>query len=141
MAWSVSQILEFRSEPYVFKEQTFKIVRIKDDSNHVNYFVDASEKLISHGAIKRIMARTGEIAITYDNGKLVIIGAHDDNKPTLIVSPNHTVQGFLPINIQTLEFPIEKRKEMRKKEIRCLIMILIIEMLITKYVRQVTAYK
>ena len=117
---SVPFILESKEEPYLFKEQNFRIDTPKkkkaDDIPPTSLFFDATQKLITNGSLKRVMPRTGEIAITYNNGKLVILEPRQDEKPTLISSPNHLVDSFLQINIQTLEFPSEKRKQMRLKE-------------------------
>jgi len=110
---STPRLLESSAEPYVFTDQRF---RIEMGSKKKEIFLDATDRLIEHGSIKRLLPVTGEVAITYDNGKLLTIQPRDDKLPTIITSPNHKVQGFLPCNVQTIEFPSEKRKKERMKE-------------------------
>lgn len=106
------EILEARSEPYVFDNQTFRLEPKSDNE----IFEDATARIIVHGSIKRIMPRTGEVAITYDNGKLITYEPQPDHKPILITNPNHSHEGFLTINTQTIEFPSASTKKIRKEE-------------------------
>ncbi|VVC76270.1 hypothetical protein AQUSIP_15790 [Aquicella siphonis] len=108
----VPHLLEASPEPYVFDDPTFTILFHKVNDK-AQYFIDASEQLIEHGSIKRIMPRTGEVAIAYDNGNLVAIKAQD--KPILIDSPTFFVDGFLKINRQTLVFPSQETQEQRRR--------------------------
>lgn len=102
-------LFESREEPYIFNDPLFRLER-EGNKN----FVDASERLIVHGSIKRIMPKTGEVAIAYDNGKLTIISPSD--KPITVDNPNFTVdRDFLSTNIQTLIFPSEKVKGERRR--------------------------
>ena len=123
-------ILESRPEPYVFNTPTFKLVSEKEDAPDAHnapandlgrgiaqlvksaeqekVLFLTSEKLIRHGPIKRVMPKTGEVAITYKNGILEIIEPTKTNEPTVINDPNHIVEGFIETTIQTLTFPSEK---------------------------------
>lgn len=109
---SEPQILEARTEPYIYNDQTF---RLEPKSANEN-FEDATSRIIIHGSIKRIMPRTGEVAITYDNGKLITYEPPIDHKPILITNPNHSHEGFLTTNIQTIEFPSEATRTARKHD-------------------------
>lgn len=106
---SEPHILEARSEPYIYNDQTFRLERKSENEN----FEDATSRIIVHGSIKRLMPRTGEVAITYDNGKLITYEPPVDHKPILITNPNHSHEGFLTINIQTIEFPSEATRKAR----------------------------
>lgn len=106
---STPYLLESSPEPYVFDDPTF---RIEQDPNH-GYFTDAASELIIHGSIKRLLPRTGTVAITYDNGKLNVIEA--TGKPTTIDSPTFVVDGFQQTAAQTLVFPSKKTQEERLK--------------------------
>ena len=105
-------LLEENDEPYVFTDPTFKFDKKNDNED----FHDTSEKIIVHGSIKRIIPRTGEVAVTYNNGKLETFGPGPDNKPIIITSVNHIFDRFLPINIQTIQFPSEKTIQNRISE-------------------------
>ena len=59
-------LLPSREEPYVFKSPYFSIQPIEDNV----YFEDACAPIIIHGPIKRLIPKTGEVAITYNNGNL-----------------------------------------------------------------------
>lgn len=106
-------ILESRPEPYVIDDPTFKIMYNALPNNEKEYFTDASVRLIEHGSIKRLLPRTGEVAITYDNGKLNIIEA--TGQPITIDSPTFIVDGFQQTAAQTLVFPSKKTQEDRRK--------------------------
>jgi len=110
-------ILEYRSKPYVFKTPYFSIMEHTVDSKK-SIFYHASNKLIEHGHIKRIMPRTGEVAITYDHGNLVTIPPNKNRTPIIIRSQNHIVVDFISTNIQTLVFPSDKTIVKRKKELK-----------------------
>lgn len=101
------QLLESKPEPYIFNDPQFNLIRKNDDMMYE--FADA--EVIVHGPIKRLLPRTGNVAITYNNGKLFTYGP--TGKPILITSPTHSFDGFLPINIQTLEFPSVNTREER----------------------------
>jgi len=104
-------ILESRSKPYIFVTPYLKMM-IFDNNNG---FFSASERLIEHGPIKRLMPQTGEVAITYDHGNLVTMPPNKNKTPIIINSQNHTVEDFISTNIQTLVFPSEKTITSRKK--------------------------
>ncbi|KAH3757557.1 vacuolin B [Pelomyxa schiedti] len=104
--------LESRMEPYIVNSPIFQL----DEKEKGIPFHDAQEPVILHGSLKRLMPRTGEVAITYDNGHLQIYSASRTNQPILITSPIHTFDSFLPTNIQTLLFPSQETKHTRKRE-------------------------
>jgi regulator of protease activity HflC (stomatin/prohibitin superfamily) len=106
------KILESRPDPYIINDQTFRLE--KKSANET--FESATAGIIQHGAIKRIMPKTGEVAITYNNGKLVTYDPPSDHNPIIITNPNHSFEGFLAINIQTMEFPSDATKSSRKKD-------------------------
>ena len=105
-------ILEAREEPYFYTDPSFRVVMNQDKS----YFTNASDQIIVHGSLKRLMPRTGEVAITYDNGRLQIYQPTDTHDPIVITNVNHVFDSFIPINTQTIEFPTEKTKLQRRKE-------------------------
>jgi len=107
---TIPYLLEYKEIPYVFNSPLFKIIR---ESNQ-NLFFKATAELITHGSIKRVMPRTGSVAVTYDNGNLIIIEPNG-NGPTIIVSPTHEVSKFISTNIQSYTFPSEQEKEFRLK--------------------------
>jgi regulator of protease activity HflC (stomatin/prohibitin superfamily) len=102
-------ILESRSEPYVFVDPQFRLVT-KEGKGKSSYFENSIERYIEHGSIKRIIPRTGEVAVTYNNGILQIIHPPKDGKPIIIDSPTHNVDGFLSTALQTCLFPSEETK-------------------------------
>lgn len=104
-------LLEARQEPYVFNTPYFRI----DPKSATDYFFDATEPCIVHGSIKRLMPHTGQVAVTYNNGRLEVIEPRSDNQPTVINSPAHEVsRQFLNTGIQTLVFPSEETKRQRR---------------------------
>lgn len=106
-------LLEAREQPYVFDDPTFHIIPNNSNSSNHNefYFVNASDPLITHDSIKRFIPKTGEVAITYDNGILKV-----EDKPGMVDSPTFTVDGFLQVNRQTLIFPSPETQAERKKK-------------------------
>lgn len=107
---STPYLLESRAEPYVFDDPTFTVM-YRENNQRRDYFFDASDRLIEHGSIKRILPRTGEVAITYDNGRLNVLEAAD--KPVTVDSPTFVVDGFQQTAAQTLVFPSKKTQEER----------------------------
>ncbi len=105
-------ILESSPYPYIFNDPTFSIV-YRNENGANEYFTDASDRLISHGSIKRLLPRTGEVAITYDNGKLNIIEA--SGEPITMDSATFTVDGFQQTAAQTLVFPSKRTQEDRRR--------------------------
>lgn len=105
-------LLETNDDPYVFTDPSFRL----DQKNKDVYFEEASERIIVHGSIKRIMPRTGEVAITYNNGNLETFGPSINREPIVITEVNHTFDRFLTINIQSVEFPSAKTTQKRIKE-------------------------
>lgn len=103
-------LLEYKETAYVFNSALFRIIKTGDN----NLFFDATAELIRHGSIKRVMPHTGRVAVTYDNGNLMII-APEINGPTIITSPTHEVSSFLDTNIQSYTFPSEEEKAERFK--------------------------
>ncbi len=93
-------LLESRDEPYVFNNALFKI----EKNTQQELFFEATTHYLLHGSIKRLMPSTGEVAITYNNGHLQIIGPREDNEPTIINSPNHFLSQFLNTQTRTLVF-------------------------------------
>jgi len=101
------RLLESKPEPYIFNDPRFRLTR--KNEGYMYEFSDA--EVIVHGPIKRLLPRTGKVAITYNNGQLVTYGP--TGKPIMITSPTHSFDGFLPINTQTLEFPSVSTREER----------------------------
>jgi len=104
-------LLEAKPEPYIFNGTNFKI-----DKNGNEFFFDATEQLIIHGSLKRIMPHTAQVAITYNGGTLEIIEPRMDNQPINIELATHQFAGFLSTSIDTLEFPGDETKKKRKEE-------------------------
>lgn len=101
-------LLESRETPYVFDSPLFKLIT-RDDKN---IFFKATEELLVHGSIKRVMPHTGRVAVSYNNGNLCIISP-ETKGPTIITSPTHEVTCFLDTNIQSYTFPSEEQKKER----------------------------
>ncbi|KAH3762885.1 vacuolin A [Pelomyxa schiedti] len=114
-AWHSSEavFLEAQDEPYVLNTTLFA-VEYKDQIREL--FYSAADSIIVHGSLKRIIPRTGDVAITYDNGHLCVLSSKDCEKPILITSPTHTFDSFLSTAIQTLIFPSETTKFTRRRD-------------------------
>ena len=112
--WSENKplLLEYQDEPYEFTTPYFKI----EGASRDELFFDATAQKIVHGQIKRIIPHTGEVAITYDNGTLVVMPPSGNSKPITLDSPTHEFVDFLSTNVQTLVFPSEKTKNERKRD-------------------------
>ena len=109
---SIPYLLEGQDEPYMFNDPSF----VFESKSNDEMFYNSTEKYIVHGSIKRLLPKTGEVAITYENGKLVTIESPLDNQAITINNPNHSFEGFLQTNYQNIEFPSKNTKELRKKE-------------------------
>lgn len=105
-------LLESRSEPYIFNSPLFKLEPKSNDE----ILEDAFSEVIIHGSIKRLVPKTGKVAITYNNGNLMTFSSSEDGRPILITDENHIFDGFLTTNTQTIVFPCERTKEERRKE-------------------------
>jgi len=105
-------LLEESDEPYIFTDPSFTL----DKRTNEDPFFNGFDKIIIHGPIKRIIPRTGEVAITYNNGNLQTFTPGTISDPIIITSVNHIFDRFLSINIQTIEFPSEKTIQRRIKE-------------------------
>lgn len=108
-----SILLESSNTPYEFCDPTFSIVKNGDD-----LFVDATTQYILHGSTKRLLPKTGQVAVTYDNGKLVIYGPNKNGSPIVITGNEHSFDRFISINTQTIQFPSDETIEKRIKEDR-----------------------
>jgi regulator of protease activity HflC (stomatin/prohibitin superfamily) len=106
---TIPYLLESREEPYVFNSALF--VLDKKDANTL--FFSATEELIIHGSIKRVMPRTGREAVSYNNGILEIIKPNEKNEPTIINSSSHAVEKFINTNVQNKIFPSDEEKTRR----------------------------
>lgn len=92
-------LLEYREKPYLFKDGIFKpcLQSIKGS------FEDTSKQVIVHGSIKRLLIKTGQVAITYKNGQIITYGVNDT--PVIISDPNHIFDSFLSTEIETIHIP------------------------------------
>jgi len=93
---SLRLLLEFRLEPYIFDDPMFKLS---------NQQFNSTAQLIVHGSIKRIIPKTGQVAISYDNGNLVVFKPNASGIPIVIDSPTHEVVGFISTAVETVVFP------------------------------------
>jgi len=109
---SHARILEDTTQPYKINHPLFRM----QGTDKGKWFLSATEQFITHGATKRIIPHTGEVAITYDNGNLKVFEPRTDGKPIIITSANHEVTGFLGTGVQTLEFPSAHTKKQRLSE-------------------------
>lgn len=105
-------LLESRDQPYVFNTPLF---RLEKKSNN-ELFENADEQVITHGALKRLLPRTGSVALTYNAGNLEIVKPSTNGKAMLITSPTHSFKEFLEISTQTLTFPSEETQTKRKQQ-------------------------
>lgn len=108
---SEARLLEASKDPYKFDDPSFRLEENQDKFAN-SIFFDATSRLIQHGSIKRVIPKTNEVAITFDNGTLKIYKPLEDKKPHLITSPTHEVSDFLETSIRTIVFPSEE--EMKK---------------------------
>ena len=99
-----------REQVYVFNTPLFKLIIPNDNC----LFYNATIELITHGSLKRVMPRTGRVAVTYNNGTLEIIYPNKVG-PTIIDSSSHEVSSFLDTNIQSYTFPSDEEKCERLK--------------------------
>jgi hypothetical protein len=76
----------------LFEDQTFRV----EPYSGTETFVSSTENAIIHGSIKRLMPRTeGEVALTFDSGKLVIyMNVRKKALLFVIMNPNHSFNGF-----------------------------------------------
>lgn len=104
------EFLEGREAPYLIKDAKLRVVRANAD----NLFEDATSPLIVHGALKRVIPKEGQVAVTFCGGKLQIV--EPTSKAFLITDPQHTVKEFLSTNVQTITFPSQKYIREKQKE-------------------------
>jgi regulator of protease activity HflC (stomatin/prohibitin superfamily) len=109
-----AQLLSSSEQPYVFNSPYFSLE--PNSKNPLINFEDASDNLIVHGPIKRIIPSTNTVAVTYDNGQLCILHPSTNGNPITIISPTHIVEDFLRIDMQTLVFPSERTMARRRSE-------------------------
>ncbi|MFI4919438.1 MAG: SPFH domain-containing protein [Legionellales bacterium] len=109
--WVGSAAILLEKGFYQYNDPTFKL-----DVNDGDLFYNATQRLITHGNIKRVIPHTGEVGISYDNGKLTILKPNSDGRPHLITSSTHEVSGFLETGIETWTYPSEKTKAELRKE-------------------------
>jgi regulator of protease activity HflC (stomatin/prohibitin superfamily) len=112
------RLLESRREPFVFIDPQFTLVtrETNNKNKQASYFHNATDRYIEHGSIKRIIPHTGEVAITYNNGILLIINPPTNGKPIIIDSATHNFDGFISTSLQTLLFPSEDTKKQHIKD-------------------------
>lgn len=117
-------ILESREQPYVFQTQQFKLSQPSKDK----LFYEASQKYIEFGNIKRILPDLGEVAVINHGAHLdikstaIITTERNDTEPPqadleaqplLLEKASARFVGFLPTNIQNLEFPSDTSRAKR----------------------------
>jgi hypothetical protein len=109
---SQPQLLESRSEPYVFADPLFSFV----PKTPAEKFYDASEPFIACGSLKRVFPTTGFAFVSYNNGKLEILEPKAEG-PRLITSGTHQVIAE-PVNTGFINFtlPSQSTKERIRKE-------------------------
>jgi hypothetical protein len=114
--WAGSRpvLLDFREKPYLVLDNLFRF----QAKSKRELFYDASEEIIEHGSIKRIIPRTGHIAIVYENGQLRAVKPSVTGKPHIFDSERLTVGQMFNVQKQTLQFPSEKTKAKRLKEFK-----------------------
>lgn len=100
-------LLEFKEEPYLFTDGLFKpdLKLIKDGNSRNSYFEDEINQVIIHGSIKRVLVKTGQVAITYKNGQIITYGVNDN--PVIISDQNHIFDSFLSTEIQIINIPYD----------------------------------
>lgn len=90
---------------------------IEEDKNGSPVFYSTNDQYIQHGAIKRIVPHSGEVAITYDDkGERHLITAGKAGAATVIFSNTWTVESFMPTVMQSLLFPSEATRKRRYAE-------------------------
>jgi regulator of protease activity HflC (stomatin/prohibitin superfamily) len=102
-AWKGAEplLLESRVKPYYFDDPTFDV--FKEDNG--GFLYDATSQWMQHGTLKRIIPKTGEVAITYQNGHLKVYDPNKTGEPIRIDSSTHEVKGFLSTVVETIVFP------------------------------------
>ncbi|KAJ3063080.1 hypothetical protein HDU98_001059, partial [Podochytrium sp. JEL0797] len=102
-------VLEARSDAYLFNTPYFSTAKKP-------WMVMATDSVIEHGSIKRLVPATGQVGVCYDAGKLAIVRPSDDGTPFIRDSPLFRFDDFLNINIATVVFPSERVKAERRRE-------------------------
>ncbi|KAJ3070059.1 hypothetical protein HDU98_006912 [Podochytrium sp. JEL0797] len=102
-------VLEARSDAYLFHTPYFSTAQKP-------WMVMATDSVIVHGSIKRLVPATGQVGVCYDAGKLAIVRPSDDGAPFIRDSPLFRFDDFLDINIATVVFPSERVKAERRRE-------------------------
>ncbi len=100
--------------PYIVLENLFRI----QPKSPAELFYDATEEIISHGSIKRIIPRTGHVAVVYRDGHLQVIQPTADGRPIIIDHERASVGEMLNVQKQTLRFPSEKTRRERERELQ-----------------------
>jgi hypothetical protein len=107
-------LLYHREEgPYIVLENLFRI----QPKSATELFYQATEEIISHGSIKRIIPRTGHVAVVYRDGHLQVIQPTADGRPIIIDHERASVGEMLNVQKQTLRFPSEKTRREREREL------------------------
>ncbi len=109
-----------RNEPYVVLDNLFRL-EARANANAKNrssddLFFSANTEIICHGSIKRIIPRTGHVAVVYQDGHLQVMHPTADGRPIIIDHERASVGEMLNVQKQTLRFPSEKTKREREKE-------------------------
>lgn len=109
---NIYYLLQAREGGYVFNDPSC-VITYNTVNNKREYFVDANSTLIKHGPITSVMPRTGQVAIAYDNGNLIII--HPNKKPYLKNDYQFTCEEFLSTQIQNENYPSSETKTKLRK--------------------------
>lgn len=105
-------LLQAREETYVFDDPSFALSYDQENNVRTNY-VNANSALINHGPITSVLPRTGQVAVAFDNGNMVII--QPGSKPFLKNNSQFTCDRFLSTSLQNENYPSEERKRNLRK--------------------------
>lgn len=95
-------LLEHRKEPYKYHDPNVYLA----GNNYADSLIDATESLVVHGSIKRIITNTGFKTPIYESGALKILTP--SNKPVLIKDENCRVGKPIPDAVQNMSIPPKK---------------------------------
>jgi hypothetical protein len=89
-------LLYHRNQPYVILDNLFRLEpranpNAKQQRSSEDLFFSSNAEVIRHGSVKRIIPRTGFVAVIYENGHLQVRPPPPDGEPIIIDSESSIV--------------------------------------------------
>jgi hypothetical protein len=111
---SVPFLLHYRTERFLIKHDLFSVARKSQNE----LFYDSNSEYILHGSIKRIIPKTGNVAVVYQNGHLHIVPPAEDGEPITFNDEHTVVKSLFNTQKRTIRFPSEKTKAQHEKDVK-----------------------